>query len=188
MARELLWKYHDDLALADYVDVAQTLVDLLSTRGNEKIDKLKATLVTYRQLLFASRLSNHTLARLPLPSNLDPARQVPLPGRIRTLAVLIKDTIVCLIQFPFFILPFLFHIPLYFIGFLGGRMAEEELETQAQMKIFGGVFLSFITYPIAFFIFVWMFRHVPLGMVFAAGAVWLMGRYHAALIDQNYNG
>jgi len=188
MARELLWKREDDLALADYVDVAQTLVDLFATRGNEKIDKLRSTLVTYRSLLFASRLSNYTLTDLPLPKNLDPNRPVPLPGRIRTLAVLIKDTIICLVQFPLFLIPFLFHIPIYIIGVLGARMAEDELETQAQMKVFLGVFVSFVTYPIGFLIFLWMFRHVPLGMAFAAGAVWLLGKYHSALIDQNYNG
>lgn len=188
MARELLWKHHDDLALADFVDVAQTLVDLFSTQNNSRIDKLKTLLATYRQLLFASRLSNHTLADLPLPKNLDPSHDVPLPGRIRTLAVLIKDTIICVVQFPLFILPFLFHIPVYIIGILGARMAEDEIETQAQNKVFLGVFFSFLTYPIVFFIFLWMFRHVPLGMAFAAGAVWLLGKYHTALIDQNYNG
>jgi hypothetical protein len=188
MARELLWKHHDDLALADYVDVAQTLVDLFATQGNPKIDHLRTLLGTYRNLLFASRLSNHTLADLPLPKNLDPSRPVPLPGRLRTLAILVKDTVICLAQFPLFILPFLFHIPIYITGILGARMAEDELETQAQMKMFLGVFFSFITYPITFFIFLWLFAAVPLGMAFAAGAVWLIGKYHTALIDQNYNG
>lgn len=187
MARELLWKYDRDLALADYVDVQQTLVDLLST-NDPRIEKLKQMLYTYHQLLVASRLSNGALTDLPLQRNLDPNKVVPLPGRLRTLAILIKDTFISLIQFPLFVVPFLFNIPLYIIGMLGANMAENELETQAQMKVFLGIFISFLLYPIYFFIFLWMFRTVPLGGLFAAGVVWLLSKYHAALIDRNYAG
>ncbi|WOO82322.1 Glycerol-3-phosphate O-acyltransferase 2 [Vanrija pseudolonga] len=187
MARQLLWKYEDDLALADYVDVAQTLVDLFSTKDNDRIDRLKGLLVTYRDLLFSSRLSNYDLTDLPLPKSLDPSRPTPLPGRLRTLAILIKDTIVCLFQFPLFIAPFIFNLPIYAIGIWGASLAEDEIESQAQNKIFLGLFLSFLTFPIAFFIFFYLFWSVPFGFVFAAGSVWLLSRYHAALIDSNYN-
>lgn len=185
MARELLWRKEDDLALADFVDVAQTLSDLFAT-SDERIDKLKETLVAYRRLLFSSRLSNDGLTDLPLPLALDPSHDVPLPSRLRTLALLIKDTIVCLVQFPLFIIPFIAHVPIYTIGILGAGMAEDELETQAQMKVFLGCFFSIVWYPIIFFIFVRVFRAIPLGMALAAGAVWLLSKYHTALIDQNY--
>lgn len=186
MARQLLWLHEDSLALADYVDVAQTLVDLFST-DDERVDRLKANLVTYGQLLSASRLSNSALTDLPLDTQLDPSKEVPLPGRLRTLAILIKDTIISVAQFPFFVVPFIFHIPFYLIGIFGAHLAEDEVETRAQNKMFMSVFISFITYPIVFFIFVWLFGRVPMGMVFAAGAVWLLAKYHTALIDQNYN-
>lgn len=187
MAAELLWRKEDNLALADYVDVAQTLVDLFAT-DDERIDRLKATLVRYHQLLFSSRLSNSALTDLPLPKDLDPATPVPVPGRLRTLALLVKDTVVSSIQFPLFIVPFLFHLPVYAIGMFGASLAEDELETQAQMKVFLGLFLSIVMYPIIFTFFLWLFAAVPLGFAMAAGAVWLLNKYHTALIDQNYRG
>ncbi|BEI82729.1 hypothetical protein CcaverHIS002_0305970 [Cutaneotrichosporon cavernicola] len=187
MATELLWRKEDNLALADYADVAQTLVDLFAT-DDDRIDRLKATLVRYHQLLFSARLSNAALTDLPLPKDLDPALPVPVPGRLRTLAILIKDTIVSSAQFPFFVIPFLFHIPVYAIGMFGASLAEDEEETRAQMKVFLGLFLSIVMYPIFFFFFLWLFWSIPLAFPMAAGAVWLLNKYHAALIDQNYNG
>lgn len=187
MARQILWLKEDDLPLSDFVDVAQTLSDLFAT-SDPRIDKLKQTLVAYRGLLFSSRLSNEGLADIPLPKELDPNQKVPLPGRLRTLAILIKDTIISLVQFPLFFIPFIIHIPLYIIGILGGGMAENELESQAQAKVFLGLFLSAVLWPIVFFIFLWVFRAVPLGAALALGAVWLLSKYHSALIDQNYNG
>jgi hypothetical protein len=34
-----------------------------------------------------------------------------------------------------FLIPMLFYTPIYIAGFLGSRLVEDELETQAQMKI-----------------------------------------------------
>ncbi len=187
MATELLWRKEDNLALADYVDVAQTLTDLFATE-DERIDRLKATLVRYHQLLFSSRLSNSALTDLPLPKDLDPAQPVPVPGRLRTLALLIKDTIVSSVQFPLFVIPFLFHLPVYAIGMFGASLAEDEEETRAQMKVFLGLFLSIVMYPFFFLFFLWLFWAVPLSFFMAAGAVWLLNKYHTALIDQNYRG
>lgn len=185
MARQLLWR--EDLPLSDFVDVAQTLVDVFATR-DPRIDKVKATLVAYRRLLFSSRLTNDVLTDLPLPKALDPSADVPLPGRLRTLATLVAKTIISLIQFPLFVIPFLTHLPLYIIGILGAGLAEHELETQAQMKVFLGCFFSILWYPILFFVLRWVFRAIPLGMALAASAVWLLSKYHSALIDQNYQG
>ncbi|KAL7418530.1 hypothetical protein Q5752_006988 [Cryptotrichosporon argae] len=187
MTRELLWQDEDRLPLSDYVPVAQTLVDLFSTTGDRRIDSLKELLVTYNRLLFSSRLSNTALTEVPLPRTLDPSARVSMPDRLSTLLLLVRDTLACLIRLPFFLLPMLFHIPVYLIGIFGASMAEDELETQAQMKIFLGLALSFLTYPVVFFALWAMFRQVPLGAAVAAGGVWLLGQYHTALIDQNYN-
>jgi glycerol-3-phosphate O-acyltransferase/dihydroxyacetone phosphate acyltransferase len=62
------------------------------------------------------------------------------------------------------------------------------METQAQMKIAFGLLLTLLTYPVLFFTFWAIFRAVPLGAAIAAGAVVLLGRYHAVLVDQNYQG
>lgn len=163
-----------------------SLVDLLSTTGNERIDSLRSTLVTYSRLLSASRLANESLTDIPLPRTLDPNRKMSLPNRFFPLWLLVKDSLSSLIRLPFFVFPLMTHIPVYLVGILGARLVEDELETQAQMKIAFGLILSFLIYPILFFTFWAIFRQVPLGAAIAAGAVFVLGRYHSVLIDENY--
>jgi glycerol-3-phosphate O-acyltransferase/dihydroxyacetone phosphate acyltransferase len=79
------------------------------------------------------------------------------------------------------------NLPIYVMGILGARLAEDEMETQAQMKIALGLVLSFLTYPVLFFSLWAVFRQIPLGAAIAAGAVWLLQRYHSVLIDENYD-
>ncbi|WVF72917.1 hypothetical protein IAT40_007735 [Kwoniella sp. CBS 6097] len=186
MARELLWVQEDDLALSDYVQVSQTLVDLFAT-NHESINSLKTLLATYHRLLTSSRLSNSALANISLPSTLDPSINASLPNRFSTLWILIKDTIACLLRLPFFLIPMIIHIPVYGVGILGARMAEEEMETQAQMKVALGCVLSLIYYPVLFFLLWGVLSTYTLGAVLAVGAVWVLGRYHSALIDENYD-
>ncbi|WWD19707.1 hypothetical protein CI109_104171 [Kwoniella shandongensis] len=185
MARELLWERDDDLALSDYVNVSQTLVDIFST-PNDSVAELKKLLATYHRLLSSSRLSNAALVDLKLPRNLNPSRPIDLPNRFSTLWLLIKDSLSCFVRLPFFIVPMLIHIPIYIVGILGARLAEDELETQAQMKVVFGLLLSFLTYPVLFFSLWAVFKQVTLGAALAAGVVWVLGRYHSALVDENY--
>ncbi|WWC72092.1 uncharacterized protein I206_106052 [Kwoniella pini CBS 10737] len=186
MARELLWVHEDDLALKDFVQVSQTLVDLFSTQ-DESVQSLKRLLATYHRLLTSSRLSNFALSNISLSSTLDPSLPVSLPNRFSTLFYFIKDTLTCLIHLPFFIIPMLIHIPVYVVGYLGASLVEEELETQAQMKVVFGLLLSLITYPVLFFLLWGVLRGLALGVVLAAVSVWGLGRYHSQLIDENYN-
>jgi glycerol-3-phosphate O-acyltransferase/dihydroxyacetone phosphate acyltransferase len=81
----------------------------------------------------------------------------------------------------------LFYTPIYIAGFLGSRLVEDELETQAQMKIALSVVFSFLMYPILFFSFYAMFRQVPLGAAIALGLIWLIKRTHSSFIDENYD-
>ncbi|KAK8853284.1 hypothetical protein IAR55_003988 [Kwoniella newhampshirensis] len=185
MARELFRERDNDLALSDYVDVSQTLVDIMST-PIESVTNLKKLLATYHRLLSSSRLSNAALVDLELPRNLNPSRPINLPNRFSTLWLLIKDSLSCFIRLPFFIVPMLIHIPIYIVGILGARLAEDELETQAQMKVVFGLLLSFLTYPVLFFSLWAVFRQLTLGAAMAAGVVWVLGRYHSALVDENY--
>lgn len=162
-----------------------SLVDLFST-SHQRIDKLKSLLSTYHKLLISSRLSNSALTGLPLPETLDPARPASVPNRFSTLYILVKDTIICLFRLPFFFVPMIIHLPVYCVGILGARMVEDELETQAQMKIAFGFLLTLLTFPVLFFTLWAVFRQVPLGAAIAAGVVWLLGRFHSALVDDNY--
>ena len=162
------------------------MVDLFTT-PHERINRAKNVLVTYHKLLISSRLSNEALTDLPLPRTLDPTRRETLPTRVSTLYVLTKDSFTCLVRLPIFLIPMIVHLPMYLVAILGSRLAEEEMETQAQMKIVFGLVLSFLTYPVIFFTFWAFFRQVPLGAAIAGGVVWLLIRFHTALIDENYN-
>jgi glycerol-3-phosphate O-acyltransferase/dihydroxyacetone phosphate acyltransferase len=200
MAREILWEQETDLKLSEYVDVAQTqvvpmrrastltcsLVDIFTTSSIPQITELKTKLASYHRLLVSSRLSNAALVDIPLPQDLDPSRKVTLPNRFLPLYILIKDTISSLIRLPFFLLPLVLNIPLYVVGILGARLAEDEVETQAQTKIALALVLSFLMYPILFFVLCAALRQVPLGAALAAGILYLLRRYHSALVDENY--
>jgi glycerol-3-phosphate O-acyltransferase/dihydroxyacetone phosphate acyltransferase len=164
------------------------LVDLFATSSNERITALRTLLVTYSRLLTTSRLSNAALTDLPLPQNLDPKSPISLPNRFFAVYLLVKDTLIALIRLPFFLVPLLTHLPVYVVGALGSRLAEDEMETQAQMKIAFGILLTLLTYPVLFFSFWAMFRQLPLASAIAAGVVWILSRHHAALIDDNYDG
>ena len=172
---------------ANVTETPCSLVDLFSTTSNASISNLKSLLVNYHRLLISSRLSNEALTDLPLPQTLDPTRKVALPSRFSTMWLLIKDTLITLYHLPFFLVPMIVHLPIYGMGILGARLVEDELETQAMMKVVFGLILSVLTYPILFFVFWTVFKQVPLGAMLAAGIVWLLRQFHSTLIDENYN-
>lgn len=143
-------------------------------------------MVSYHRLLQSSRLSNAALIDVPLPKTLDPSRKVALPSRITTLWVLFKDTISCLLRLPFFFIPLVFNLPIYGMGLLGGKLVEDELETQAQMKIALALLLSLLMYPIVFFSLWAVFRQSPIAAAVTAGSLWVIRKYHLTLVDENY--
>lgn len=98
-------------------------------------ESTKQALLAYHSLLESAKLSHEALTDLPLPRSLDPSVETPLPSRLSTLAVLLKDTLATTIRLPFFVLPLIVHIPAYALGRTLARMVEEEEETQAQMKV-----------------------------------------------------
>ncbi|KAF8756979.1 Phosphate acyltransferase [Rhizoctonia solani] len=188
MARSLLWPRARSLSLDDFVPVSQVLIDAFSDPDSSPLfESTKKALLTYYSLLESSKLTHEALADLPLPRTLDPSVDTPLPSRLSTLAVLLKDTIATTIRLPFFVLPALIHIPAYILCRLLARMVEEEEESQAQMKIFGGIFaMAIMTYPVIF-LFLWAFLWLtPVGALLAAGLVWLLAVYHVSIIDDNY--
>ncbi|CEL60758.1 hypothetical protein RSOLAG1IB_03997 [Rhizoctonia solani AG-1 IB] len=188
MARSLLWPRARSLNLDDFVTVSQVLIDAFSTPNSSPLfESTKQALLAYYSLLESSKLTHEVLADLPLPRTLDPSVETPLPSRLSTLAILLKDTIATTVRLPFFVLPALIHIPAYVFCRMLARMVEEEEETQAQMKIFGGILaMAILTYPIIF-LFLWAFLWLtPIGALLAAGFVWLIAVYHVSIIDDNY--
>ncbi len=166
------------------IDVLDRLVDLFSSPdATPNFPALRRSLLEYYSLLQSAQLTNSVLSSLPLPRTLDPDQPVPLPSRLFTLLVLIRDSLASLIRLPFFILPFIVHFPAYVIGHLGAKLVIDEEETQAQNKILFGLFLLMLIYPTGFLV-MWAFLwFTPIGAILSATILWLFAVYHNKLIS-----
>ena len=160
------------------------LVDLFSTPDLvPNFNAIKRHLLTYYSLLESSHLTNAVLSSLPLPATLDPRQPVPLPSRLYTLGILVRDSVSLIIHLPFSILPLVVHAPAYLMGRYGARLVEDEEETQAQMKVVFGLLLMLIMYPAAFFV-VWAFLwYTPVGALLSGAFVFVFAMYHNRLIN-----
>lgn len=144
---------------------------------------MKHRLLEYYSLLQSSKLNNSALSALPLPKTLDPRRAEPLPSRLRTLLLLLRDTLSILIRLPFFLFPLVVHLPAYLAARAAARLVEDEEETQAQNKVVFGLIFLILIYPAAFF-FLWaLFWFTPVGAIVSALTVWLFAVYHVKMID-----
>ena len=163
------------------------LVDLFASRStNESYLELKRELITYHSLLKTTHLTNETLALLPLPRNLDPRRPTPIPSRITTFLVLIRDTLSALLRLPLFLVPLLVHFPIYSISRWVGKQSEVEEETMAQNKLVVGLLGLLVAYGMMFW-FIWaLLGGWWINGLVAAFTVYGFGIYHVRLIDDNY--
>lgn len=161
-----------------------SLVDLFSTPDpTPNFKSVKRHLLEYYSLLQSTHLTNSVLSSLPLPRTLDPNTQTPLPSRLLTLLILIRDSFFTLLRLPFFVFPLVMYMPVYFMGRLGARLVEDEEETQAQNKLVFGMLSMLLIYPAAFF-FLWsLFLWTRVGALMAAATLWLFARYHDTMIN-----
>jgi len=160
------------------------LVDLLSHPDlTPNAYNVKRRLLEYYSLLESTKLTNSVLSSLPLPRTLDPSQPVPLPSRLYTLMILLRDTLALVVRLPFFLFPVIVHLPVYILSRLGAQLAVDEVESQAQNKVVIGLVLSVLfIYPTAFFL-LWAFMmYTPLGALISASVVWLLAVYHNRLI------
>ncbi|KAF8993678.1 glycerol-3-phosphate-acyltransferase [Cyathus striatus] len=187
MARDILWEGDKSIPLDEFVHISQTLVDLFSTPDiTPGFKTLKRYLLSYYSLLQSAHLTNSVLSTLPLPRSLDPNTTAAVPGRVRAILVLLRDSISSLALLPFFFLPLLVHMPAYIMARFGARLVEEEEETQAQNKVAFGLISLIIIYSTAFF-FLWsLFMYTPVGAMLAALTVYWFAVYHVKMIDANY--
>ncbi|KZO93964.1 acyltransferase, partial [Calocera viscosa TUFC12733] len=186
MAREILWVDERSIPLEEFTAISQTLVDLFTPPyPNAQTESVKARLLTYYALLQESSLTHDVLSSLPLPRTLDPRRPTPLPSRLSTLALLVRDSIASAIRLPFFFLPLVVHIPVYALGkYVQGMIVDEE--EIAQGKVFLGLFLLVCTYS-SLFLGLWIFLWLsPVGALIAAAVTWAFAVYHVQLVDDNY--
>jgi len=187
MARDLLWEGGKAIKLDDFVAISQTLVDIFSTPdATSNLNSVKHHLLEYYSLLQSSHLTNSVLSSLPLPRTLDPNTPTTVPSRLFTMLILIRDSISAFLGLPFFLFPLIVHMPVYIMGRLGARLAEDEQETQAQNKVVFGLLSLLLIYPAAFF-FLWaLLWYTPIGALLAAATVYLFAIYHIKTIDANY--
>ena len=167
-----------------HVDATHSLVDLLSNPDlTPNAYNVKRRLLEYYSLLESTKLTNSVLSSLPLPRTLDPSQPVPLPSRLYTLMILLRDTLALVVRLPFFLFPVIVHLPVYILSRLGAQLAVDEVESQAQNKVVIGLALSILfIYPTAFFL-LWAFMmYTPLGALISASVVWLLAVYHNKLI------
>jgi glycerol-3-phosphate O-acyltransferase/dihydroxyacetone phosphate acyltransferase len=168
--------------------LACSLVDLFTQPfPSPEVEKVKTILTEYNNLLLTAKLTNQTLSDLPVPTDLDPSKPIPLPSRFSTLILLIRDTISVLVRVPFFFMPMLIHLPMYYVAKLGENIVREELETQAQMKIVFGMLFSLLVYPVVFLVMWLMLGFTSVGAIVAAGGVYLFNMSHKTLVDENYD-
>ncbi|KAF7322149.1 PlsC domain-containing protein [Mycena kentingensis (nom. inval.)] len=187
MARDLMWANEKSINLDEFVPISQTLVDLFSTPDpTPNFKSVRRRLLEYYSLLQSTNLTNSVLAKLPLPKTLDPNRATPLPSRLLTLLILLRDTFIMLFRLPFFAFPLFMYLPVYYMGRLGARLVQDEEETQAQNKLVFGMLSMFLTYPFAFF-FLWaFFTWTRVGAVLAAATLWLFAKYHDTMINGKF--
>ncbi|KAF9650871.1 acyltransferase [Thelephora ganbajun] len=188
MARDLLWPDEKSINLTDFVDISQTLVDLLANPDlTPNAHNVKRRLLEYYSLLESARLTHSVLSSLPLPRTLDPNQPVALPSRLYTFMILLRDTLALAIRLPFFLFPVVVHLPVYILSRLGAQLAVDEVESQAQNKVvIGLILLVLFIYPTAFFL-LWAFMmYTPLGALISAGIVWLLAVYHNRLVLDHY--
>ncbi|KAI6166021.1 hypothetical protein EDD17DRAFT_116503 [Pisolithus thermaeus] len=187
MARDLLWEKERSIDLNDFAAVSQTLVDLLSTKdATVNYKSVRRHLLEYYSLLQSTHLTNSVLASLHLPATLSPTRPTPLPSRLFTLSILIRDTLAVLIRLPIFFLPLLLHLPVYIIGRRAARLSEHEEETQAQNKVVFSLLLLLLIYPATFWILWAVLSYSSTGALVAALTVWAFAYYHTRLVNDNY--
>lgn len=187
MARDLLWEDERSIDLEEFVTISQTLVDLFSTTdATPNFSTVRRHLLGYYSLLQSTNLTNSVLSSLPLPPTLSPSHPTPLPSRLLTLSVLIRDTLAALTRLPFFLIPLLLHTPVYVMGRIGARLVEHEEETQAQNKAVFGLLSCMMIYPATFWVLWAMLWYTGFGALVAAFTVWAFAYYHNRLITDIY--
>ncbi|KAF8549758.1 hypothetical protein OG21DRAFT_1514834 [Imleria badia] len=187
MARDLLWEDERSIDLKEFVTISQTLVDLFSTKdAMPNFCSVRRHLLEYYSLLQSTRLTNSVLSSLPLPETLSPTHPTPLPSRLLTLSILVRDTLAALIRLPFFLLPLILHLPVYVMSRLAAGLSEHEEETQAQNKVVIGLLLLMLIYPAAFWAFWAILSFTSHGALVAGLTVWAFAYYHTRLVNDNY--
>ncbi|KAF9527174.1 hypothetical protein CPB83DRAFT_856494 [Crepidotus variabilis] len=155
-ARNILWGDEDYIRLRDWVEVSQSLVELLAPKhDSEQSDvkensQLKEALTKYYALLHYTGIKHSTLCSLvpmhishvldastpPQPFFTVSSSQRPVLLATFSLLVSLPPS---LVRLALFLPPLLLHLPGYITGHFAGKMANPgEYEAVAQLKSVGG--------------------------------------------------
>ncbi|KAH9923533.1 uncharacterized protein B0H18DRAFT_1120386 [Fomitopsis serialis] len=139
MARDMLWDDERNIAVSQFTDVSQALIDLFSTLNPPpSLPRARRSLLNYYSLLHYSNISHaHLSALLPSPHH-------ALPTCPRTISLLVRQCFNTALhpRLLLFFPPFLLHLPAYALAGIAERAlaSPRNEETHAQYKaIFGMV-------------------------------------------------
>lgn len=153
----------------------------------DRTPSLKTTrrrLLEYYSLLKSSHLTNSMLCGLALPDSL--GTKAAVASRLYTIPVLVRDSMSVMIRLPLFLVPLIMHIPAYVLAWYGGKLVEDEEETQAQNKVGFGLLAVILTFSTVFFVLWRLMMYTVVGALISGGAVYLFGKYHREMIDGEY--
>ncbi|CAH7671280.1 hypothetical protein PPACK8108_LOCUS6049 [Phakopsora pachyrhizi] len=129
--REIIWD--DGIGpLNRYRDFTQRLVDVLSLRENPRILKLKTNLIKYHSQLSTLNTSHRIFSSV-------------YPDRDSIGTRNFIEGLRLFLYWPFFLIPFLLHLPIYAAGYLGSLIQAQEIESSAQNKIVVSILIGLIT-------------------------------------------
>ncbi|CAG8503517.1 1638_t:CDS:2 [Acaulospora colombiana] len=174
MTRLLLFSDDKNISLDDFVQVTQSLINFYAnSNSEEKIATSKTLLDKYKTSLDMLQLSDADVARYDKHGI----------SKLRALCTFLYESLKFFIQLPFFLPALFFHWPIYVLGKVSVKFEKYE-ESMAQNKIMLGLVWLMISYTILFFMVWTMLFYTPLGLVLAAGAVFIFAWYHVALVDR----
>jgi len=124
------------------------------------------------------------LCGLALPDSL--GTKAAVASRLYTIPVLVRDSMSVMIRLPLFLVPLIMHIPAYVLAWYGGKLVEDEEETQAQNKVGFGLLAVILTFSTVFFVLWRLMMYTVVGALISGGTVYLFGKYHREMIDGEY--
>ncbi|KAF9447368.1 hypothetical protein P691DRAFT_776198 [Macrolepiota fuliginosa MF-IS2] len=141
-AMKILWADQENVHLETWVDVSQSLVNLLSSpEPDEKLNQVRKSLMRYYSLLYYTHVNHTTLLELvPLLFTPDSTPTLDFPAILRAFFNLALGFPLALVWFVAFFPTFLFHIPGYIVSWLLLRAfgSPREEETHAEYRAIGG--------------------------------------------------
>lgn len=143
LVREMIWEDGHG-PMEHYRDHMQRLIKIFSlpeedlSETRTQLKSFKSKLISYHTLLQTHQTNHHILSK-----------SIPIQSDDNLMITRFKVVFGFLfLRFPFFIIPGLFHLPIYFGSYLGSRLQPKEPESMSQNKLTLGLLFSILSIPI----------------------------------------